>query len=347
MKVGEVSTDGFFAIAVNGDALKGDLVIEAGKITTVGELAMGIRAFGRTSNILVTGPLSTTGDSAFGILNSTTHGDAIVRTQGTVSTNGTYAHGMWITGRYGTADIKTDGKVTTLGDEFGRHPRGRRRRPGQDRRQRDCRPAAPTATGSAPARATSKSSWACRAFPIRCAFTGDIDIKAETVKVTGAGSIGISAKGLGKASIDVGTVTAADSFAIETDMIENSTITVRKAATSTTGSAISAAGEDVDGQRGRGATVSGGVDGIIVRAMGNRCTERNPLDGSPNPCPNPGGEWDVPAPDIVLPAPGTATITNAGTIKGGSGYAVRVERGTLTLNNSGTIQGAAIAQRRQ
>ena len=173
-------------------------------------------------------------------------------------------------------------------------------------------------------------------------FTGDIDIKAETVKVSGAGSIGISAKGLGKATIDAGTVTAADSFAIETDMIENSTITVRKAATSTAGSAISAGGQDVAVNVASGATVSGGVDGIIVRAMGNRCTQRNPLDGSPNPCPNPGGEWDVPAPDIVLPAPGAATITNAGTIKGGSGYAVRVERGTLTLNNSGTIQGALL-----
>jgi outer membrane autotransporter protein len=341
LKVGEVSTNGFFAIAINGDALKGDLVIEAGKITTVGELAMGIRAFGRTSNILVTGPLSTTGDSAFGILNSTIHGDAIVRTQGTVTTNGTYAHGMWITGRYGTADIKTDGKVTTLGDDSDAI-----RAVGEDGQVKIVANEVETSgDGSDGINARTRYVeifMGMPSVPEPVDFTGDIDIKAENVKVTGAGSIGISAKGLGKTTIDAHTVSAADNFAIETDMIEDSLITVRKSATSTTGSAISAAGEDVTVNVIAGATVSGGVDGIIVRAMGNRCTQRNPIDGSPNPCPNPGGEWDVPAPDIVLPAPGTATITNAGTIKGGSGYAVRVERGTLTLNNSGTIQGGLL-----
>ena len=341
VKVGEVSTNGFFAIAINGDALKGDLVIEAGKITTVGELAMGIRAFGRTSNILVTGPLSTTGDSAFGILNSTTHGDAIVRTQGTVSTNGTYAHGMWITGRYGTADIKTDGKVTTLGDDSDGI-----RAVGEDGQVKIV--ANEVSTSGADSDGINARTRYVEIFmgmpsiPEPVPFTGDIDIKAETVKVTGAGSIGISAKGLGKALIDAGTVTAFDSYAIETDMIEDSAITVRKAATSTNGSAIFAGGEDVVVNVASGATVSGGVDGIVVSAMGDRCTQRNPTDGSPNPCPNPGGEWDIPAPDIVLPAPGTATINNSGTIKGGSGYAIRVERGTLTLNNSGTLQGAVL-----
>jgi outer membrane autotransporter protein len=341
LEVGEVSTNGFFATAINGDALKGDLVIQAGKVTTQGDLAMGIRAFGRTSNILVTGPLSTTGDSAFGILNSTIHGNAIVRTQGTVSTSGTHAHGMWVTGRYGTADIKADGKVTTTGDESDGI-----RATGEDGQIKIVANEVSTA-GDESHGINARTRYVevfmgMPSVPEPVPFTGDIDIKAETVKVTGAGSIGITAKGLGKAIIDAGTVTSAASFAIETDMIENASITVRKGATSTSGSAISAGGQDVAVNIDAAATVSGGVDGIVVRAMGNRCTQRNPLDGSPNPCPNPGGEWDLPAPGIVLPAPGAATITNAGTVKGGSGYAVRVERGTLTLNNSGTIQGAVL-----
>lgn len=339
--VGEVSTNGFFAVAVNGDAMKGDLVIEAGKITTVGDLAMGIRAFGRTSSILLTGPLSTSGDTAFGILNSTTHGDAIVRTQGTVSTAGTYAHGMWITARYGTADIIATGKVSTSGDDsIGIAAVGE---DGQIKIVANDVQTSGAGSDGINARTRYVEIFLGQPpVPEPVDFTGDIDIKAETVKVSGAGSIGITAKGLGKATIDAGTVTAFDNYAIETDMIEDSSITVRKAATSTNGSAIFAGGEDVTVNVISGATVQGGVDGIIVSAMGDRCTQRNPTDGSPNPCPNPGGEWDVPAPDIVLPAPGTATITNAGTIKGGSGYAIRVERGTLTLNNSGTIQGGLL-----
>ena len=341
VKVGEVSTNGFFAVAVNGDAMKGDLVIEAGKITTVGDLAMGIRAFGRTSSILVTGPLSTDGDGAFGILNSTLHGDAIVRTQGPVSTTGTYADALWITSRYGTADIITTGKVSTTGDDSRAiHAIG------EDGQVKIV--ANEVETSGAGSDGINARTRYVEIFlgqppvPEPVDFTGDISIKAETVKVTGAGSIGITAKGLGKATIDAGTVTAFDNYAIETDMIEDSSITVRKAATSTSGSAIFAGGEDVTVNVVSGATVQGGVDGIIVSAMGDRCTQRNPTDGSPNPCPNPGGEWDIPAPDLVLPPPGTATINNAGTIKGGSGYAVRVAKGTLTLNNSGTIQGAVL-----
>ena len=341
LKVGEVSTNGLFAVAVNGDAMKGDLVIEAGKITTVGELAMGIRAFGRTSSILVTGPLSTDGDSAFGILNSTIHGDAIVRTQGPVSTTGTYADAMWITARYGTADIVTTGKVSTTGDDSRAiHAVGE---DGQVKIVANEVETSGVGSDGINARTRYVEIFlGMPSVPEPVEFTGDIAIKAETVKVTGAGSIGITAKGLGKATIDAGTVSAFDSYAIETDMIEDSTITVRKAATSTNGSAILAGGEDVIVNVASGATVAGGIDGIVVRAMGDRCTQRNPVDGSPNPCPNPGGVFDIPAPDQVLPPPGTATITNAGTIKGGSGYAVRVASGTLTLNNSGTIQGAVL-----
>jgi len=344
LKVGEVSTNGFFAVAVNGDAMKGDLVIEAGKITTQGDLAMGIRAFGRTSSITVTGPISTNGDTAFGILNSTLHGDAVVRTQGSITTTGTYADAMWITARYGTADIKADGKILTTGDDSrGIHAVG------EDGQIKIVANEVET-TGAGSDGIKARTSFVefflgMPSEPEPVDFTGDIDIKAETVKVTGSGSMGITARGLGKATIDVGTVSAFDSYAIETNMIEDSAINVRKSATSTHGSAILAGGEDVTVTVASGATVAGGEHGIIIEANGNRCVERNPIDGSPNPCPNPGDYWNFPErdmfPDPTVP-PGTAVINNAGTIKGGSGYAVKVERGTLTLNNSGTIMGGVL-----
>ena len=167
LKVGEVSTDGFFSIAINGDALKGDLVINAGKITTQGELAMGIRAFGRTSNILVTGPLSTTGNSAFGILNSTIHGDAIVRTQG--RSRPTAPTPMACGSPAATA--RPTSRPTARSRRWATNPTASARS-ARTARSRSSptkfRPAAPTVTGSAPARAMSKSSWACRACPSRC-----------------------------------------------------------------------------------------------------------------------------------------------------------------------------------
>jgi outer membrane autotransporter protein len=345
LKVGEVSTNGFFAIAVNGDAMKGDLVIEAGKITTQGDLAMGIRAFGRTSSITVTGPISTDGDTAFGILNSTLHGDAIVRTQGTISTTGVYADAMMITSRYGTADIKADGKITTTGDDS----RGINA-VGEDGQVKIVANEVETSgAGSDGIQARTRYVEFFLGMPSEpepVDFTGNIDIKVETVKVTGTGSTGISARGLGAATIEVGTVSAFDSYAIETLMIEDASITVKKAATSTQGSAILAGGEDVTVNVASGATVSGGEHGIIIEANGDRCVERNPVDGGPNPCPNPGDTWNFEDRDTFpideTVAPGTAVINNAGTIKGGTGYAVLVERGTLTLNNSGTIMGGLL-----
>lgn len=342
VKAGSVHTNGFFGVGINGDAMKGDLVIEAGRVATQGDYAMGIRAFGRTSSIRVTGPLSTTGEFAFGINNATIHGDAVVRTTGTVTTAGDWADALLVVGRYGTADIKTTGKVSTSGaNAIAIHAEGE---DGQVKVAAGDVATSGDASDGIHAR-TRFVEWFLGQppFPDPVEFSGDIDIVAEAVKVTGAQSTGISARGLGAARIDAGSVSASDNHAIETNMIGDSFITVRKAATSTLASAILARGKDVKVTIGGGADVAGGVHGIVVKALGARCVERNPIDGSPNPCPNPGDNWTYPDTDPV-PAgpPGLATIDNAGSLSAGSGYAVMVESGTLTLNNSGTIKGAVL-----
>ncbi|HEX8256926.1 MAG TPA: autotransporter outer membrane beta-barrel domain-containing protein, partial [Allosphingosinicella sp.] len=339
LKVGEVSTNGFFAVAVNGDSGQGDVRIEAGKITTAGELAMGIRAFGRTTSIELTGPLSTSGDWAFGILNASMHGDATVRASGPISTTGEGAVGAWITGRYGTADIVVD-SVSTSGDDA----RGIWAT-GEDGQVKLV--AEEVSTSGANADGIHARTRYVEVFlgqppvPDPVEFTGDIDIEAGTVSVTGAGSIGISARGLGRVDIDVGSVSAVHSYGVDVNMIGEASLRIGEQAISKRATAVRMEAADIDIAVDEGALVRGAEHGIVIRAEGERCVAPNPKDGSLSPCPNPGDdEFHDPVP---VPGPGgAATIVNAGTIRGGTGYAVKVEKGALTLRNSGRIVGAML-----
>lgn len=339
--VGEVSTDGIFAIAVNGDSAHGHVDIKAGKITTKGELAYGVRAFGATTSVEVTGPISTDGAYAAGILNSTTAGDAKVRVA-SIDTKGEDSHGMWITGRYGTADIVATGKIATAGDGAeGIRADGEN---GQVKLvANEVTTAGDDADGIRARTRYVEIFLGQPSEPNTTPFTGDIDIKAETVKVTGAGSIGVSARGLGQALVDVGTVSAVDALGVDVNVIKDAQLTVRKGVSSAESSAVRIEAEDITTSIASGATVQGGEHGLVLRAMGPRQVAPNPTDGSPNPHPNPGDDvnWQD-SEDPVAGSQGVATVTNAGAIKGGSGYAVLVQAGKIALTNSGTVEGAVL-----
>jgi len=347
VRVNEASSNGEWATTVNVEALRGNVIVEAGKITAQGTGATGLRIFGKTTATNALGPIQTGGDFAYGILNSTTYGDAIALVAGPVTTSGYNSDALWITSRYGTADIRTAGLIATTGVRaHGIRAHGEH---GQISIQANT------------VRTSGEASDGIRAHTryvefflgqtggeeVPADFTGNIDILAGDVSVTGTGSMGISARGLGAARIVAGSSTAKDNYAIETNMIGNSSIDVRRAATSELGSAILATGKDVDLSIGTAATVAGGVDGIIVRALGTRCVLPNPEDGvSRNPCPNPGDEYGNPEPafpeDDGTGLGGSASIVNAGTLRGGSGYAVRVLNGTLELRNQGILTGGVL-----
>ncbi|MDQ3247188.1 MAG: autotransporter outer membrane beta-barrel domain-containing protein [Pseudomonadota bacterium] len=338
LRVGEVTTNGIFAVAVNADTPRGHVDIEAGTISTQGELAMGIRAMGRSSSIEVSGSISTSGDVAFGILNSTIRGDAVVHAAGTIETAGLYADAVWVTSRYGTAEVRTDAAVSTSGNQS--HAIRVTGEDGQVEIVADDAMTSGAASDGIHARTRYVEFFLGMpedSEPIE--FTGDIDITAETVRVTGAGSLGVTARGLGDARIDLGIVSARSNLAIDVNMIGDVTLRIREDATSSLSSAVRAEGEDLLITLDEGALVTGAEHGIVINAQGERCVLPNPVDGSDSPCDNPGDD-DFNDPVPVEGPGGTATIANRGILSGGSGYAVMVEKGALTLDNDGTIVGA-------
>ncbi|HEX8669408.1 MAG TPA: autotransporter outer membrane beta-barrel domain-containing protein [Allosphingosinicella sp.] len=321
--VASVTTNGVFAVAVGGESF-GDVTIRSGAISTQGELAMGVRAFGGTVSVDVTGALTTTGDSAFGVLSGSRFGDAVVRTAGPVSTSGDFAVGLWVVGRNGIAIVRNEGGLATSGD-------------------RATGILATGEDGAVSVVSTSVSTTGDLAHGIEAEtkflevvpFEGpgippagaprrDIDIVSGSVAVTGEGSRGISAIGLGNISIAAGTTRAARGEAIFVDANKLAEVTVTGTARSDSGDAVSITGCDIVFTLASGGSVFGASDGLLVNAVGFR-----PI---------------VPPGEIIFfadPAPaGTAKIFNHGTLSAGSGYAIRVDSGTASIRNFGTLVGA-------
>lgn len=349
VRVDDVSTNGFFAHAIGARAMRGDLTIVAGTIAVQGEGSYGIQATGQRNLIQIDGALNTSGTNGIGILSSTTRGDNIVLAKGDIATLGGGADGMWLTGRYGSAIVRASGTISTAGDLAAGI-----RATGEDG-QVAIEAQAITTAGAGANGIHARTRYIGPYFgyfpgePVP--FTGNIDIRAANISVTGAGSAGISAKGLGDAAIIAGNVSATSGPAIETDMIGAVSLDLRGAIRADEASAIVATGSDVSIDIAANARVFGGEDGLVVNALGPRCVMRDPLDGSPNPCPNPGSDEFgggigfggivlLEAPATAAAFAGKAHIVNRGTIEAGSGFAVRAETGSVALENHGEVVGA-------
>lgn len=342
VNTGDVSTNGLSAVGIDVDALKGSVSILAQNISTTGADSSAVRAFGRTNTLVINGRISTLGSESYGVLTSTTGGDARVIVKGDVATEGEASDGLWVVGRYGTAQIVTSGVVTTSGDRAEAiHAEGEN---GQVNVQ-----AAHVATSGQDsdgirARTRYVEVFRGQGAPNNAAFSGDIDILAGTVAVSGDNAVGISARGLGDARIIAGDVGSARDYAIETNMIGDVALDLRGTIRSATTTAVLATGADLSITIGGGGKISGAVHGITINAVGPRCVLPNPEDGvSPNPCPNPGDEFSDFGNTVGVPQfglGGHATVTNAGSIDSGTGYAVNLLNGTITLDNRGLVTGA-------
>lgn len=344
VRVGEVSTNGLFANGVVVDTLHGDAAVYAGKVATAGDFSYGIKVFGETSLISIEDSLTTQGINSFGVIASTTNGDAIVLAKGKVDTKGDGADALWVVGRYGTAKVLASGAISTSGDSaIGV------RATGEDG-QVDVQATSVTTTGANSTGIETRTRYVevflGQGAPVSYPFTGDIDITAANVAVGGAGSMGISARGLGNANILVGNVSSAKSYAIETNMIEDVNLDLRGTVKSGATSAVLATGADVSVNIGASAQVIGATDGLVISAAGTRCVLPNPEDGvSPNPCPNPGDGFSDFGDSIGVPQVGiggVAAIVNNGTIQTQDGYAIRLASGRAVIDNRGRIEGGVL-----
>lgn len=335
-----IITRGYNTQAMYLSSQFGSVLGNLGSATTFGDFSRGVFANGRTVSVTVTGSISTSGAAAEGVLARATSGEARIIAAGPVTTLGEGAVGLSVDSSFGATLIHAAGAVTTSGREahgiFGL---------GQDGDTLIVADAIATSgDGADGIRARTRfEELQGGDFPPPFPFDGDIEVQARRVEVTGAGSIGVSARGLGDARLRVGDVLAHDAFAIDANMIGASRIDLLGTARSTLGSAISAQGETVDIAIGSGARIEGGVDGLVL-AAGARCVLRNTGQGGwVNPCPNPGydqGPMETPFPSQAFGIGGVATVANAGVITAGSGHAVRLTDGTLSLRNTGRILGS-------
>lgn len=368
VQASEVTTTGVASTAIKAEAWFGDIRVNAGSVTTSGEGSYGIDALGKTNDIVVTGAVSTSGDRGIGILSATTHGDNDILLAGTISTTGATSYGIWSVGRYGTAKVEALGAISTSGiASVGV------RADGEDGQVIvDAQNISTSGAGSngihARTRYVEFYLGQIPGEPVD--FTGNIDIRAANVSVTGEDAKGISAKGLGSANLLVGNVSARTSEAIEVDMIGDVAIAARGVVRSEAGNAITARGADVSFDIGASAKIFGAGDAIVIDAVGTRCVMREPDTGGPNPCPNPGrdgfgggigvgsdgrppaspatrpgqdGDFSIQADSFAEDFPGfsgTAHVVNRGLVEARDGYAIRVTSGAATIENLGQITGA-------
>lgn len=337
---GTVVTRGFNTQAMYLSSQFGSVQGSLGSATTYGDYSRGVFAVGRTVSVTATGGISTGGASSEGVLARSTSGEARVFAAGPVATLGDQAIGLSVDSSYGATLVQAAAPVTTQGLEahgiFGLAQHGDTVIVAES--------VVTSGDGADGIRARTRfEELQAGDFPPPFPFDGDIEVQVRRVEVSGAGSIGVSARGLGDARLTVGDALAADSFAIDANMIGVSRIELLGTARSILGSAVSAQGESVDVTIGAGARVEGGVDGLVL-AAGARCVLPNTGQGGwVNPCPNPGydqGPMETPFPPQPFGPGGVADVANAGLIVGGSGHAVRLTDGTLSLRNTGRIVGS-------
>lgn len=363
----DVTTTGVASTAIKAEAWFGDIRVNAGSVTTSGDGSYGIDALGKTNDIVVTGAVATSGDRGNGILSATTRGDNKVLLAGTVSTTGATSYGIWSVGRYGTADVQALGAISTSGiASVGIRAEGEN---GQV--TVDAQNVSTSGAGSngihARTRYVEFYLGQIPGDPVD--FTGNIDIRAANVSVTGEDAKGISAKGLGSANLLVGNVSSQTSEAIEVDMIGDVAIAARGDVRSEAGTAITVRGADVSFDIGASARIFGAGDAIVIDAVGSRCVLPEPDTGGANPCPNPGrdglgggigvgsdgrppagpairpgsdGDFSTQADSYAADFPGfdgTAHVVNRGLVEARDGYAIRVTSGAAIVENLGQITG--------
>ncbi|WP_158013950.1 autotransporter outer membrane beta-barrel domain-containing protein [Sphingomonas sanxanigenens] len=346
--VDTIDIDGDYSVAASATAQEATARVRAGSVTMKGQNNVGLWASGQSSLVQLAGPLLIDGDGAKGIQSITTGGEGQVIGAGTLTATGADAIGIAMVARYGGGTIRTAGAIDVAGDGANAIQAVGE---GTDLRI-DAQDVRTTGADSAGIHARTRfpGFFIGTASGPLVARAGDIDIRAANVSVAGAGATGISAMGLGTATILAGRVHATAGHAIETDMIGTVALDLRGAVRSDAATAIFAQGEDVAIDIAAGGSVFGGQDGILVNAVGKRCALEDPADGSPNPCPVPGssagggGGIGIGATATVTADPralaGAATIVNRGTIAAGAGYAVRAETGAVALTNHGRIEGA-------
>ncbi|MFS2108777.1 beta strand repeat-containing protein [Sphingomonas sp. Sphisp140] len=301
--------------------------IKADSVATTGNRSDAVYAIGAGAIIVDAGTITTTGTDARGAYAASIYDDVRVIAD-SVKTTGTGATGIFALAPYADVSVEA-GSVETRGEATDAIRAGGLNAAvtvqsvtvaGTDSRAVDILAAGGDAVLKAGA---ITGSGAGNIGAVVTSYDGDTSVQIDRITLTGADSIGIAASAFGgNLTISSGAASTTGT-AIDATASGDVAITVR-GATKSQGDAIVATGNNVSLTIAAGGSVSG-VNGIVVSAQ----TYVPPEEGE-------GEEQNQRAAADPLHH---FTLTNAGLLEGGSGYALRVDAGTATIANSGKIQG--------
>ncbi|WP_157216687.1 autotransporter outer membrane beta-barrel domain-containing protein [Flavisphingomonas formosensis] len=311
---GTVTTAGDFAAGVVVTSDTGTAsVVNNGSIRTAGEDSIGVYAFGPAGvSISGDGSVRTTGDYSIGIGGRSPYGPVSIAA-GSVETTGFQSDGVVGLSRSGPVTIDV-GSVKTSGD--------------QSVGIKASHNALYSNDGDVSITAGSVATSGAGSDGIEAySHAGDVTVSAGQVNVSGSGSRGIYAESYFGAVSVTGAAKAVDAPAILAGAYNGSvSVTVTGATESTHGNAVVAYGYTGTAVEVTAAgSVKGGINAIVI--------------STPSLSGGGGGEEDrVTA--LAVPVSGQSIVVNAGTVTGGTGYAVYAVGAPVTVTNSGTINGA-------
>lgn len=323
-----VSTQGYYSQAVHLDGHSAALSF-AGDVSTAAELSTAIVAYAGNGGVQITGAggVSTTGSYFSSGVRVSSPGDIDIAIDGPITTVGRGSAGIEVTERARHSEVYPyDPPVDEDADAALGWPVPK---------PRIAETAMQGQTITIAAGSISTEGQNSDGIMVSTT-TGSVDITVDDVTVSGRGSIGVFAEGLHVAA-DVGNVTSLRSTAVALQGYQSADLTVHGAVAGAANGLL-LQGYEVGLTVASGASIAGGINGVVIDATPHvtpivhywgYAPESYIGDDEPQPVPP------------ANPEPGVAMVDNAGTIVGGTGYAITVTGGAADVTNSGVIVGAA------
>jgi hypothetical protein len=326
-----VETHGVYSQAVHLNGHR-DVLSFTGALSTAGVRSNAVVAYAGNGGIQISGsgPISTTGSYFSSGVRATSPGDITIAVTGAITTVGRSSAGIEVTERKRHFEVYPFDPPAEKAKVSGTKASGF---PTEDPRDPE-----EAATGSTIAiiAASIATSGIHSDGIMASTTTGSVAIKTGNVVVTGQGSVGIFAEGR-KVSADVGATRSAQAEAVALRGFDAAQLTVRGAVSGGTNGVVLQA-YDAHLTVAGGGSIVGATNGVVIDATPHVTPIVHywgyaPRDGYI------GQEEPQPLPP-ANPAPGVARVDNAGTITGGSGFAIMASGGAVNVTNSGVVVGA-------
>lgn len=337
--VDKITTTGGTAGPMTGtgaslEVLEGELLARFGEVSTAGAHATGISVASVISDahVIVDRGVTTKGVNSSGIFLYQGIGNTVLDLNGTITTTGADSAGLKADTSMGKLVLNAIGAITTSGEgatgiDVSATSLGRAPWPEYGETQPYiydstaqivANQVTTTGNGADGIRASTGHMGDYADSPL---ITHAINVKTGTVTVSGQDSRGIVIDSLGSITVDAGATSSAQSNAIALSADTLASLNIRGATVSKATDAVVVEGRDVTVTIAAGGGVTGVTNGLVLTALG---------DISP-------GFARIAA--LAAPPIGKITVTNAGTLNSGTGYAVLANQGSTTLSNSGVING--------